>query len=109
MMKDVVKVLETDPVVYLVHLNILMKEVLVLAAFQDLKAARLSALDFICHQTTFHSSLQNKFRGSLQRRGFHRPRRRISGRLLGIVVRRQLPYRRLRRGLSLILLVLLLG
>jgi hypothetical protein len=61
MMKDVVKVLEADPVVYLVHLNILMKEVLVLAALQDLKAARLSPLDVIRHQTTFHSSLQNKF------------------------------------------------
>ena len=60
MMQGIVQVLITNSVVYLVHLDVFMKEILVFAALKDLKTSRLSPLDVISHESSLNSSLQNE-------------------------------------------------
>jgi hypothetical protein len=59
MMQGIVQVLITNSVVYLVHLDVFMKEILVFAALKDLKTSRLSPLDVISHESSLNTSLQN--------------------------------------------------
>ena len=61
MMERIIEVLIPDSVVYLVHLDILLKEVLVPAALQDLEAPWLRPFYVISHQSSLHASLQDEF------------------------------------------------
>lgn len=61
MMQRIIEVLIPDSVVYLVHLDILLKEVLVPATLQDLEAPWLRPLYVISHQSPLHASLQDEF------------------------------------------------
>ena len=61
MMQRIIEVLIPDSVVYLVHLDILLKEVLVPAALQDLEAPWLCPFYVISHQSPLHASLQDEF------------------------------------------------
>ena len=61
MMQRIIEVLIPDSVVYLVHLDIFLKEVLVPATLQDLEAPWLGPLNVISHQSPLHASLQDEF------------------------------------------------
>lgn len=62
MMQWVIKVLEPDPIIDLVHAGVLMKEILVLAALEHLKTAGLGSLNIVGHQPPLDASLQYQFR-----------------------------------------------
>ena len=68
MMQRIIEVLIPDSVVYLVHLDILLKEVLVSSTLQDLEAPRLRSLNVISHQPSLHAPLQDEFGRLFQRR-----------------------------------------
>ena len=105
MVKDIIEVLEADPVVYLIHLEVILEEVFMLPAFQDLKATRLCALDVVCHQASLYASLQDELGRGFQRgRGVYMLLRGVSRGLLRVVVRCELPYRSLGRRVRVFLL-----
>ena len=68
MVQRIIEVLVADPVVYLVHLDILLEEVLVPATLQDLEAPGLRPLYVISHQPPLHAPLQDEFGRLFQRR-----------------------------------------
>ena len=61
MMQRIIEVLITDSVVYLVHMDIFLKEVLVPATLQDLEAPWLCPLYVISHQSSLNAPLQDEF------------------------------------------------
>ena len=67
MVQRIIEVLVADPVVYLVHLDVLLEEVLVPAPLQDLEAPGLRPLDVISHQPPLYAPLQDEFGRLFQR------------------------------------------